>query len=76
MIVPLVPMAGMSGCLGMMREAEIEPGEVERRRDGQQQDQAKAEPLPQRSSSELPNAVHAHSLRKAARLRHPYIAAP
>jgi hypothetical protein len=32
--------------------------------------------LPRRSSPELPNAIHSHSLRKVRLLRHPYIDLP
>jgi len=43
-VVAFVPVTGMNAGLVMRRQAELEPGEIERRRDGQQQDEAKAEP--------------------------------
>jgi len=51
LIVPRVPMAGMDAGIGMGRQAELKTREIERRRDSQQQDQAKAEPLPQRAQA-------------------------
>ena len=56
MIVPFVAVAGMDAGIAMRRQAELEPGEIERRRHRQQQDQAKAKPLPQRASPMLPNS--------------------
>ena len=70
-IVPLVAVAGMRTGVGMGREAEIKAGEVERRSNGQQQDQAKSKPLPQRMPPMPLNPVHGGSLGKAAGLRHP-----
>ncbi len=46
-IVALVAVAGMDTGIAMRRQAEIKAREIEGRRDRQQQDQAKAKPLPQ-----------------------------
>ena len=70
-IVLLVPMSGVDRGIAVRREAQIEPGKIERWRGGQQQDQAKAKPLPQRARPMLPNTVHAGSLGKVAGFRHP-----
>ena len=70
-IVAVMVVAGMDARLVMRRNGPLEPGEIERRRDGQQQDQAQAQPLPRRASPELPNPIHGRSLGAARRFRHP-----
>ena len=71
MIVPVMTMTGMNRGIAMRRKTELEPGEIERWGHRQQQDQAKAKPLPQRASPMLPDPVHRRSLGKARRFRHP-----
>ena len=71
MIVPVMTMTGMNRGIAMRRKTELEPGEIERWGHRQQQDQAKAKPLPRRASPMLPSPFHTGSLGKARRFRHP-----
>lgn len=66
----------MRAGFGPRLQGKIDPRQVESRRNGQQQDQAKAKPLPPRASTPLPNPVHAGSLGKPGRTRHPHNTAP
>ena len=57
-------------------QGKIDARQIESRRNRQQQDEAKAKPLPPCASPPLPKPVHAGSLGKPERTRHPHNTAP